>query len=215
MKPKIITLFAQKGGVGKSSIACHLAGIASQKNAAILLDLDEQGSTAQWGSRSDLPFPVHSVKGSSLKKIQQEIEYLAKKHKAEYVIIDSPPSFEDRSLISAMLSQVVLTPALPSAFDLWSVKGTIDVIESARKERGGKYPVHILVPNKTDRRTSLGKELPEALRNFKIAVSPCIRQRVAISDAILEGETIAQRKGTASYKEFIELWKYINKELNK
>ena len=49
--PKIVTVFASKGGVGKSSIAYELAWLLG----AVLVDLDWDtgGVTDQWGHSAD------------------------------------------------------------------------------------------------------------------------------------------------------------------
>ena len=48
----IIALLNQKGGVGKTTLATHIAGeLASQGQSVILLDADPQGSALDWTQR--------------------------------------------------------------------------------------------------------------------------------------------------------------------
>lgn len=44
---KTIAVFSQKGGSGKSTVAIHLAVLASQRCRVLLVDADPQGTTTQ------------------------------------------------------------------------------------------------------------------------------------------------------------------------
>jgi chromosome partitioning protein len=63
---QVIAIVSQKGGVGKSTIAVHLATEATaQGMRVLLLDLDPQGSAMEWASRrGDLPPDVSGCQSS-------------------------------------------------------------------------------------------------------------------------------------------------------
>ena len=56
--------------------------------------------------------------------------------------------------------------------------------------RGGKLPVVVLVPSRMMTSTVIGRELPAVLKSFGEPVSPGITQRVAITEAVIEHQTI-------------------------
>lgn len=71
---KVITVVNQKGGVGKTTIACHLAFAAADKGKKVLLgDLDTQGNASQILTRN----PIISKKagGAELLFNGNEIKY--------------------------------------------------------------------------------------------------------------------------------------------
>lgn len=53
--PKRICVLSAKGGVGKTTIALHLARVFSDYGKTVLTDLDPQGSARAWGSIADKP----------------------------------------------------------------------------------------------------------------------------------------------------------------
>lgn len=73
----IVSFFTTKGGVGKSTLAIHLAQAFSKKRKdrkqrkVVLIDSDPQGSTRDWKNQRKEPgFPVmildHAHKDSSI-----------------------------------------------------------------------------------------------------------------------------------------------------
>src|SRR5664279_5617787 len=70
---QVIALISQKGGVGKSTLAVHLATEANaQGQRVLLLDLDPQGSAMEWANRrGDRP---PDVSGANPASVAKEIE---------------------------------------------------------------------------------------------------------------------------------------------
>jgi len=126
----IIGLLNQKGGVGKTTLAVHIAdALARRKKKVLLVDADPQGSALDWAaSRSSDPlFPVAGLPRPSIHK---ELPALAQGY--EHVLIDGPPRVYEVARSAIMASDVVLIPVQPSPYDVWAAVG---------RDEGGRGPV--------------------------------------------------------------------------
>lgn len=215
----IISCLNLKGGCGKSTTIVNFGGIlAEKKQRPILIDLDGQKSATQWAQQGgdSFPFPVIPISLKSASAIKAEIEKLIKHHKAEVVLIDTPPQLEDDALISALLSDVVLIPVCPSPLDLWAAEQAITTIKEARQERGGKLPRAIVIPSRVINRTTLAKDIKGSLKSFGEPVSPAISLRVAIAEAGIAGLPIGHyAPNSPGHREFLDLWKFVNSQIRK
>ena len=84
--PRVISVLNQKGGVGKTTLAVHLAtAFVRQDKRVLLLDADPQGSALDWAAaRHGKPlFPVAGLPKSSIHK---ELPSLATPY--DLVVID-------------------------------------------------------------------------------------------------------------------------------
>jgi chromosome partitioning protein len=112
----ILAFISQKGGVGKTTLAIHLAVAftAGGYNAA-LLDLDPQASAAEWkDARTDHTPPVIAVPAARLEKVIEE----TKAAKTDVLLIDTAPHSESTALTAARVADLILVPCQPSIMDL-------------------------------------------------------------------------------------------------
>src|SRR5437899_12774792 len=88
----IVTLLNQKGGVGKTTLALHLAGAwAAQGKRVTVIDADPQGSALDWSAqRAKEAVPrLFGVVGLARDTLPREAPELARA--ADHVVIDGPP----------------------------------------------------------------------------------------------------------------------------
>jgi chromosome partitioning protein len=181
---QVIAIISQKGGVGKSTLAVHLATEASaQGERVLLLDLDPQGSTMEWASRrGDLP---PDVSGANPASIGKEIER-AKGEGYDAVIIDTAPHADHAALQAARAADIVAIPCRPSTFDIAAISATLDLCKLANKQA-------VVVINAAPIRSRVTTEAEEAIAEKGGKVSPVIiRQRVAFQHCMITGQTAAE-----------------------
>ena len=127
---KVFVIANQKGGVGKSTIACNLAVNFSIKNKNVLLiDTDIQESSISFRAlRQSDDIKSISIKTPTIHKDIKSFENF------DIVIIDAGGR-DNGVLRSAILSAaygILIVPTLPSVYDLWATEDTLKIIQDAR-----------------------------------------------------------------------------------
>lgn len=181
---RVLVIASQKGGVGKSTLAVHLATEAvAQKKRALILDLDPQGSAMEWANRrGDLP---PDVSGANPASVAKEIER-ARAEGYDLVVIDTAPHADHAALQAARVADLVAIPCRPSTFDIAAISATLDLCRLANKPA-------VVVLNAAPIRSRVTAEAEEAISEKGGKVSPVIiRQRVAFQHCMIDGRTAGE-----------------------
>jgi len=177
-----IAFISQKGGVGKTTLAIHLAtAFQTSGRETLVIDLDPQTSAAEWkDARAEERPYVMAVPSSRLKKTLE----LAKEHEAEVVILDTAPHSEGTALEAARAADLILVPCQPSIMDLRAMRKTADLINHLKK------PIYAVL-NEVAPQGTVADEAGRAITaQFGIAVCPVrLGQRVAFNRCLLTGQT--------------------------
>jgi chromosome partitioning protein len=112
MKARIVSVWSPKGGVGKTTIALHVAAILAIKQSVLLVDLDPQGGSAWCARQGFLPFDV--VQG-----------YPTSQPSARVVVVDHPPGWSDLPR-----GDVIITPFRASALDYAATRESLESLKS-------------------------------------------------------------------------------------
>jgi chromosome partitioning protein len=177
-----IGFISQKGGVGKTTIAIHLAtAFQSSGRETLVVDLDPQASAAEWkDARTEERPYVMAVPSSRLKKTLET----AREHEAEVVVLDTAPHSEGTALEAARASDLILVPCQPSIMDLRAMRKTADLLNHLKK------PTYAVL-NEVAAQGSVADDAARAITaQFEMPVCPVrIGQRVAFNRCLLAGQT--------------------------
>ena len=192
MATHVTAVINQKGGAGKTTLAMNLAAGLARRGKTLVLDLDPQGSSLQWASMGQTPFPatVENIGGEwNARTLHQN--YQAYQH----MVLDCPPSLESHASLQALRAcDVALIPVLPSPIDLWASLKLPQEIEEARKVNPNIKAY--LVLNQLEPNSALSAAMHDALLEFGIPVlNAVIRRRAAYRSAALEGTSVFQLGG--------------------
>lgn len=193
MAAKVVTVFNQKGGCGKTTIAMSLAGAWGLRGySALVVDMDPQGTASRWASAApeEKPFPASVM---SLAPMEGKMHREVRNHidKFDVIFIDCPPAMHSAAPTSAMLvSDLALIPLVPSPADIWAAESAKKLAESA--QTNNEALLTRIVANMVQRSTSLAKELLELLeedRDFPLLKST-LGSRAAFREAQILGSTV-------------------------
>ena len=105
-------------------------------------------------------------------------------------------------------------PVTPSGADLAATARALDMVREAREVRGAGRPLALVVPSRVDGRTSAGREIRAALRQFKEPIGPAIGQRTAFVDAFTAGQWIGDyAPGSKAHNEILALARRVTRML--
>ncbi|MCK2056988.1 AAA family ATPase [Methylobacterium sp. 37f] len=199
---RILVLASQKGGSGKTTIAASLAVAAAQSGERIVVvDLDPQGSLAEWGQLREVKDIVfRSVPPG---KLDEWITATRKVEKVDLVIIDTAGTFGKEVDTALRHADLCLVPVRPSAFDLRAAGPTVERIRVLDRDFGfvlnGTNPV-------TPARTA------DAVAALEVggAVAPPIADRTDFRDAAATGLGVTEitPNGKAA-SEIKALWSWV------
>lgn len=187
----MIALVNSKGGVGKSTLAVHLAiWLHDQGHRVALLDTDKQRSSSQWVQEAERT--VTTTTANTPDECLQQIQDLSARH--DFVVADGPAGLDEVSRSLLLLADVAVFPITPSILDLRSVTRATQILHYARAINQGR-PLGRLVLNKMRLRETTSRELLALAPKLGVEVAATvIRDLQVFRDAAQQG-TVVTRMG--------------------
>ena len=193
----VLAILNQKGGVGKTTFATHIAsGLMERDLRVLLIDADTQASALDWkGARGE--GASFTVIGLPKDTIHREIKALSKDY--DWVVIDGPPHAFSVTKSAIAASDMVLIPVQPSPYDVWSARAIVDLVEEVRVLKADLKAAFVV--NRKIVGTAIGRDVSKALADYPISVMKAsICQRVGFAESAGSGQTVLETepKGMAA-----------------
>lgn len=146
LNAKIITIYNEKGGAGKTTTTCQLAGTLGLRGFDVLVaDLDPQQTSAQWLSVNggeNMPasiWPGFRYGASVFKKIHDF------SGKYDVILADCAPSVEQTTTWGMLLvSDLAIVPTKLSPLDMAALPSAKNLARRAIEETGRIIPIRVL-----------------------------------------------------------------------
>lgn len=199
---QIISVINQKGGVGKTTVATHLAtALRLAGHSVLLVDSDPQGSARDWAAvREDHPL---SVVGMDRPTIERDLKSIAP---VDFVIIDGAPQAADLAVSAIKASDFVLIPVQPSPYDIWATSDLVELVKQRIEITDGKLQAAFVV-SRAITGTNIGKEVTGVLEGYELPVLEArIHQRVNYPGSAASGSTVLEdQPDSEGAKEMMQL----------
>ena len=125
---KTVSVVAQKGGTGKTTLCLTIACAAVRDGlAAAVVDLDPQATAASWGDRREHELPV--VLTAQPPRLARVLEAAASQG-IDLAVVDTAPRVEQSAVAAARAADLIVVPCRPAVYDLETVAATVDVIRA-------------------------------------------------------------------------------------
>ncbi len=188
----ILSTVNSKGGVGKSTIAVHLAiSLREAGHDVCFVDADAQECGSRWMRAARPEIPVYRLLDGH--DLLDQVPGLPH----DCIVADGPGGLAESSRALMLVSELVLMPVGPSSMDLLALQQSLEVLKGARRIRKGK-PKALVIPNRLRSRARLSEELLESTKDLRLPVTGALFLRDAYADAAGQGTVVWRMPGKAA-----------------
>jgi chromosome partitioning protein len=172
---RTVLVASSKGGVGKTTIATHLAAQAAiDGQRTVLIDADPQGSSTRWAERrADLEtavLPLDGTRKNWAKHVPDDTQRL---------VVDAPAGATVDSLEGFLeTADALVVPVLPSTLDIDATVPFLNALAKHPRVRRGQLRVG-LVGNRLKPWTNASQQAVELLKQWPYPVVAELRDSQA------------------------------------
>jgi chromosome partitioning protein len=176
----IIVIANSKGGVGKSTVAVHLAvWLKEQGQTVILADCDAQHSSSEW-IREACP-GIRTERLATPEEILDRLKDLNRE--ADYVIADRPGSNSEISRALLLLADFAFVPCKASMLEVRALAQATKVLRQVQTIRNGK-PFATIILSMVGKNYRLTKDMMDAAESLEMVLADSmITQKQVYADA--------------------------------
>src|SRR5258707_1487582 len=190
----IVGVINQKGGVGKTTLATHIAGeLGVLGHRVVVVDADPQESALDCScmrANSGLPklFDVISLARETLRP-----QYTTAN---DHVIIDGPSRNVALARSTVLASDLILIPVQPSSYDVWGSEPIVAMVSEARAYKPNLKAAFII--NRCIVGTTIGRDIHGALTGEIPILQTVITQRVVFAASVATGRLVRELDSTGA-----------------
>jgi chromosome partitioning protein len=191
----IIAIANSKGGVGKSTVAVHLAAwLHEQGHRVTLADCDTQQSSSEW-IREAVP-EIKAVRLDNPEIILNELPLL--QADTDYVVADGPGSQTETSRALLLRADLAIVPCKASMLEVRALAKATEVLRVSQDIRAG-VPKAIIVLSMVGKNYRLTQDMKDAAAalNLPMASRPMILRQI-YADAPGQGAVVWNMGARAS-----------------
>lgn len=201
----ILVLASRKGGVGKTTLAGHLAVEAVRSGRTVaLIDTDGQGSLAAWYNARTAESPAFI--NATIDDLPRTIE-AARRAGFDLVVIDTRGDVSDEIPRAVRVATLVLVPVRPSPHDLRAIGQTIALVEAIKRPM-------VFIVNGAPPRGRITHEAVRALSRHGAVAVPIIVSRTIFAESMTDGRVAGEvAPSSKASHEIRALWASVARRL--
>lgn len=185
----IIVIANSKGGVGKSTVAVHLAAwLHDHGHRVVLADCDSQQSSSEWAGEAVPELPT--VRLDDPDTILDELPALAREY--DFVVADGPGSNTETSRALLLRGDLAVFPCKASMLEARALAQATTLLRQAQDIRGGK-PDGVVVLSMVGKQYRLTQDMQAAAAALHLRIAgPAVTLKQIYADAPGQGAVVWQ-----------------------